>query len=142
MQTMKTINIKTAWFLAMLLGCGLGSAQAQTVTKADVPDTLNLGTSWVGNTAPTSANVAAWDSTVVNNTNEIQGGNLSWAGIQILNPATQINIGTNSSGNVLTLGASGIDMSAATASLYLTNAIVVGANQTWNVANGRTLTVS
>ena len=140
MQTTETL--KTARLLAVLLCCGLESAQAQTITNADVPDNLNLGTSWVGGMPAGSANVAVWDSTVVNNPSKILGGNLSWGGVQILNPAGPINIGTNASGNILTLGASGIDMSAATTSLNLTNAMALSANQTWNVTNGLTLTVS
>jgi len=142
MQTTKTVNIKTAWLFATLLCFGLGSAQAQTVTNADAAIALNLGGSWVGGTPAGSGNVAVWDSTVVNNTGKILGGNLSWAGIQILSPSGQINIGTNSSGNILTLGASGIDMSMASNSLYFTNAISLGANQTWNVTNLQTVTVS
>ena len=77
MQTTKTVNIKTAWFFAALLCFGLGSAQAQTVTNADAAVALNLGGSWVGGTPAGSGNVAVWDSTVVNNTGKILGGNLS-----------------------------------------------------------------
>ena len=139
MQTTKTV--KTAWFFATLLCCGLGSAQAQTITNADAAVALNLGGSWVGGNVPTSANVAVWDNTVQVNTNKILGGNLSWAGIQILNPAGTITIQTNSAGNILTLGASGIDMSLATNGLTLSNAVALAANQTWNVTNGMTLNV-
>jgi len=64
MQTIKTV--KTAWFLSMLLCLGLASAQAQTITKADNTNELSSGNAWVGSSAPTSANVAAWDSTIVN----------------------------------------------------------------------------
>jgi fibronectin-binding autotransporter adhesin len=45
-------------------------------------------------------------------------------------------------GHVLALGASGIDMSLATNSLTLGCPVALTANQTWNVTNGRTLTVS
>jgi len=133
MQTTK--NIKIAWLLAMLLCFSLGSAQA-VLYKADNANNLNVGASWVLGGVPGATDVAGWDSTVQVNTNSALGGNLSWAGIQILNPGNGIAI---SPGNTLTLGASGIDLSSATASLALSNAVALGANQSWNVASGRTL---
>jgi len=146
MQTIKTV--KMAWFLSMLLCLGLASAQAQTVTNADTSSALSAGGSWVLGTPPISTQIAVWDNTITNNTAKVLGGSLSWLGIQILNPATNsgapIIIETNTTipGNILTLGASGIDMSAASANLSLSNAVVLGANQTWNVATGYALTNS
>jgi fibronectin-binding autotransporter adhesin len=135
---MQTANpFKIGWFLAGLVYCGLGTAQAQTVTNADAAVTLNLGGSWVGGTPAGSANVAVWDHTVQVNTTKALGANLSWAGIKILDPAALVTI---SAGNTLTLGASGIDLSAATNGLTLSAPVVLGANQTWNVTNGLTLT--
>jgi fibronectin-binding autotransporter adhesin len=133
MQTTKTI--KTAWLLAVLLCLGLGSAQA-ALYKADNANNLNVGASWVLGGVPGASDVAGWNSTVQVNTNSALGGNLSWAGIQILNPGSGITI---IPGNTLTLGASGIDLSSATASLTLSNALALGANQSWNVASGQTL---
>jgi fibronectin-binding autotransporter adhesin len=133
MQTTK--NIKIAGLLAVLLCFGLGSAQA-ALYKADNANNLNVGASWVLGGVPGSSDVAGWDSTVAVNTNSALGGNLSWAGIQILNPGNGIAI---SPGNTLTLGASGIDLSSATASLSLSNAVALGADQSWNVASGQTL---
>jgi fibronectin-binding autotransporter adhesin len=131
---------KTVWYWTMLMTFSLASVHAATVTNADVPDNLNLGTSWVGGTAPGSADVALWDHTVQVNTNKSLGANLAWAGIQILDPAGPITIAAD--GNTLTNGASGIDMSLATNGLSLANPVVLGANQTWQVTNGVTLTVS
>jgi hypothetical protein len=115
MQTTK--NIKIAGLLAVLLCFGLGSAQA-ALYKADNANNLNVGASWVLGGVPGSSDVAGWDSTVAVNTNSALGADLSWAGIQILNPGNGITI---SRGNTLTLGASGIDMSSASQSLSLSN---------------------
>ena len=135
---MQTANpFKIGCLLAGLVTCGLGTAQAQTITNADAAVTLNLGGSWVGGTPAGSANVAVWDHTVQVNTTKALGANLSWAGIQILDPATAVTI---SAGNTLTLGAAGIDLSLATNSLTLSAPVVLGASQTWNVTNGLTLT--
>ena len=135
---MQTANpFKIGCLLAGLVTCGLGTEQAQTITNADAAVTLNLGGSWVGGTPAGSANVAVWDHTVQVNTTKALGANLSWAGIQILDPATAVTI---SAGNTLTLGAAGIDLSLATNSLTLSAPVVLGASQTWNVTNGLTLT--
>src|ERR1700690_3775410 len=57
------------------------SAQAGTILKADSPDTLNLGTSWVGGTAPGPADIAQWDHTVsAANTTNTLGADLTWYG--------------------------------------------------------------
>jgi autotransporter-associated beta strand protein len=138
MQTTKNI-FKSAWLCAALLSFGFGSAQAATITNADVPDNLNLGTSWVGGTPAGSGDVALWNNVVQANPAKSLGADTSWAGIQILDPALPITI---NAGNTLTLGASGIDMSRATNGLTLACPIVLGAGQTWNVTNGLTLTAS
>jgi autotransporter-associated beta strand protein len=138
MQTTKTIT--TGWLLAVLLCFGLVSARAQNITNNDAGLNLNLGGEWVGGTAPGSGNVAVWNNLAQVNTTETLGANLSWAGIQILDPATNITIIND--GNSLTLGASGIDMSLATNGLSLSNSVVLGGGQTWNVAAGQTLTTA
>ena len=134
-----TKTLKITWFCAATLCLNLASTATANIFKADVADNLNLGTSWVLGTAPGTSDVATWDNTVQVNTSSVLGANQSWAGVQILNPIGTITITTNASGNILTLGASGIDMSSATANLTLGNAIALGANQTWNVADGLTL---
>lgn len=135
MQTIKFF--RTMRLCAGLLALSFIKTQAASITNADVPDNLNLGTSWVGGTAAGSGDVAIWDHTVQVNTTKALGTNLAWAGIQVLDPAALITI---SAGNTLTNGASGIDMSLATNSLTFSNAVVLGASQTWNVTNGMTLT--
>jgi fibronectin-binding autotransporter adhesin len=133
--------------LACLLGVAallLGRlAPAADVIKADNADALNATTSWTGGVVPTAADVGVWDNTVTAANSTNLGGNLSWQGIRIADPAGAVTI-NNSAATTLTLGSSGIDMSAATQNLtFGANAgIVVDTNQTWNIARGRTLTLN
>jgi autotransporter-associated beta strand protein len=115
------------------------STPAATIFKADTAANLNLPASWSNNVAPGASDVATWNHLVVNNTSSALGANLSWSGIKILDPAGPI---TFAAGNTLTNGASGMDLSLAANSLTLSNNVVLNANQTWNVTNGRTLTVA
>ena len=111
--------------------------------KANNATALNVGSSWVDTTVPTSAQVATWNSTVAtaaNATNTL-GADLTFAGISIVNPVVAVNL---NAGNTLTLGAaaSDIDMTAATQDLTLNCGLILGAANVWDVATGRTLTVA
>ncbi len=118
-------------------------AWAASITNADTGGSLISGASWVGGVAPGSADIGIWDSTITAANpafaTSALGGSTGWSGIKILNPAVPIVI---SSGNTLTLGASGIDMSQATTNLTLNNTVALGANQSWVVTNGQTLAVN
>jgi len=107
--------------------------------KDDNADNLNLASSWVGGTAPGAGDVAVWDATVAANFSSLLGADLSWAGVRLADPAGTIAI---QAGNTLTLGASGVDMSAATTNLSFANALNLGSSQTWNVGAGAVLTAS
>jgi len=110
------------------------------ILKANNSTSLNQGTSWVGGTAPGAGNVAVWDSTVTAANTVALGANTSWAGILVTNPGGAVNI---SAGNTLTLGASGIDLSGATANLTISSSLALGGgDQAWNVTNGRVLTLN
>lgn len=111
--------------------------KAGDVAKANDNDNLNLTTSWTGLAVPGSGDVAVWDSTVTAANTTLLGADLGWAGIRIASPVGLVTI---SAGNTLTLGASGIDMSAASQNLTLNNAVALGAAQIWNVQSPRTLT--
>ena len=130
---------RTALLCAGALCLSLATVQAANIVKADLPDTLNLGTSWVLGVPPGASDVATWDNTVQTNTSSSPGANLDWGGIQILDPAVPITISAD--GNTLTNGASGIDLSLATNNLTLSCPVALSANQTWNVTNGLTLSV-
>ena len=121
----------------MLLAASASSAYAQTVyTKANNANNLNLGTSWTNGLVPDSNSILLWDSTVTAANTVTLGANLSVSGLRITNPGGAVAI----SGSVLTLGASGIDMSQATQNLTLSSGLVIGANQDWIVAGGRSIT--
>ena len=116
------------------------SSTATTIVKVDNTTNLNLGASWVGGLAPSSTQVAKWDSTVTSPNTADLGTNVTWAGIAIANPGGLVSInGTNT----LTLGAAAIDidLSAATADLTLDCPLALGAANVWDVQSGRTLTV-
>jgi autotransporter-associated beta strand protein len=125
--------------IATLLGASR-TASAVDITKNDNADPLNLGTSWSGGIVPGAGDVALWSSVVTGANTVSLGADLSFGGIRITNPGGAVTI---NAGNTLTLGASGIDMSAATQDLTLAPALVLAATQQWlaPAVGGRTLTV-
>jgi autotransporter-associated beta strand protein len=114
------------------------------INRANAAVNLNLSGAWVGGVAPTSIDIATWGTpnTTVGNTQPL-GGVVSWQGIRLQSEqTTNIIIGATSA--AITIGASGIDLSASGANLNINSpvAVVLGASQTWTVASGRTLTSS
>jgi autotransporter-associated beta strand protein len=108
--------------------------------KANNANNLNLAGSWQDGVVPGAGDIALWDSTVTAANSVALGTNLSWSGIAVTNPGGAVSI---TSGNTLTLGDSGIDMSAATSSLTISSGLTLGAgNQIWNVTNGQSLTLN
>ncbi|MEY4245496.1 MAG: hypothetical protein RLZZ245_3081, partial [Verrucomicrobiota bacterium] len=135
-------KISRLLFTAPIFLSLLSHATAADVTKLDNLDNLNLGTSWALGTAPGTGDVAVWDASVTGASSTLLGSNLSWKGIKIQNPAGPVTL---AAGNTLTLGASGIDMSAATQDLTINAGISLlngSGTQAWNVATGRTLTLA
>jgi autotransporter-associated beta strand protein len=123
---------------AAALLTGVQPLLAQDINKANNNDALNLGSSWQGGSAPGSLNVAVWGSAISANRNTVLGGDMSWAGIRVgaTSGGTLMSItGTNT----LTLGSSGIDMTAANSNMTITSNMILGSAQTWNVAAGRSL---
>ncbi len=135
---------RSQWLVALLAtACGVafappGPASAADVIKANNTTALNLAGSWVSGGPPGTADVGVWDSTVTGANSSALGGSLSVLGLRVTNPSGAITIGATTSAT-LTLGSSGIDMSTATQNLTVSPSIVIGANQTWTVAGGRTL---
>ena len=109
-----------------------------SVTKTNNTDNLNLGSSWVGGTAPDSVSTAIWDSTLQSPNGTIAlGANLALGGITIMNPGVPVII---SAGNTLTNSVY-IDMSGAMADLTLNCDLALGAANIWDVTNSRTLSL-
>src|SRR5262245_60625767 len=102
--------------------CGLLSAisgaSAANVIKANNTDDLNLGTSWLGGSTPSSGDVAVWQNTVLGANTTLLAANTNWSGVRVLDPGGLVTIdatATNANaGATLTLGSAGIDLSAAT----------------------------
>ena len=117
------------------------TSTAISVVKADNIDNLNLGTSWVGGSAPDSTKVATWNGTVMSANTTDLGVDATWAGISILNPNGLVTINGSST---LTLGDAAIDIdlsTANTADLALNCPLALGADHIWNVATTRTVTL-
>ncbi|MFN7339565.1 MAG: beta strand repeat-containing protein [Opitutia bacterium] len=117
----------------------MASTAAATRTKANNTTALNNLASWVEGAVPTSDDILLWDNTVSAANSSLLGGNLSVLGLQVTNPAGAVTIG-NTASALLTIGSGGIDMSAATQNLTISSSFAIGANQTWTVNGGRTLT--
>ena len=131
-----TNPILRALLAAALVGSPV-SVVAAIRTKLDNTNNLNLSTSWSGGLIPGAFDVASWDSSVTGANSTLLGSNLSFGGIAVTTPGGAVTIGA---GNVLTLGSSGIDLSAAAQNLTISSGLTLAnGGQTWNVASGRTL---
>jgi len=126
---------------SLLMLAGALNIQAQPVVRADAAGPLNLTTAWTNGVVPGSGNIAQWDSSVATaaNCTAALGQDMSWQGINIYNPVAAVVF---SLGNTLTLGSSGVNMSAASQNLTLGCPLILGNPQTWTVASGRTLTIT
>jgi autotransporter-associated beta strand protein len=114
------------------------------INRANFAANLNTGPAWTGGVAPTSAYIAAWGTpNITTGPTQALGGAVSWQGI-LLQSAQTTNISIGTTGAAMTIGASGIDLSASGANLTIASPVVIvlGASQTWTVASGRTLTSS
>ena len=140
---MKLNPAKTSLSLMLAVGLCLTapfSSHGANIIKTNNTDALNLTSSWVGGVVPTSSDVARWDSTVTGDNTVSLGATTNWAGIEILNPGGLVTI---NGAFTLNLGASSIDMSSATTNLTLSpTTLGFTANQAWNLASGRTLTIT
>ncbi len=129
--------MKKRCLLLLCWGLWMGTASAAEMVKAVNSNDLNLGTSWVGGTAPSTNDIAVWDSTLTAANTASLGGNVVWDGLRIANPGGAIII--SNSAAILTLGAAGINMSNATQNLALNANLSAASNQQWSIAGGRTL---
>jgi autotransporter-associated beta strand protein len=125
------------------------SLRADIFGNSGGPD-LSVPASWTDETTPVtsvtgvpgSTDIARWDSLSAGGTFNLTTGT-TWLGISVTNPTAAVTIGTTGDiGNTLTIGASGIDMTAAIPNLTLVSNTTLGSAQTWNIASGRTLTDS
>ena len=125
---------------------GTVTAVAQTaVDKANSYTSLATSSDWVGGVVPGANNIAVWNAGSGTPSLEPLGGNLTWAGIQILSPGGPITItadgNTLTNGEVGVVGLTGLDMSSATVGLTLSNNLVINGVQNWKIASGQTLNI-
>src|SRR4051812_24763027 len=120
------------------------------IRKLNNPLTLDTAGSWDIGAVPGPTDIAVWDSTytAVGGTSLPQlNADESWLGIRVGNVAGALNTTTivsgfqnTSSSKTLTLGAGGIDMSAATQVFAIQSKLLLTSDQTWMVANANTAT--
>ena len=124
--------------VATLLASACQTASAAFIDKADNTNNLNLGSSWVDGVVPGSNDIVSWyQLTGANST--LLGGDLSFGGLVIGQTGGAVAIG---GANLLTIGAAGIDMNAASQNLTISsNVAITPGNQTWNIATGQELTL-
>jgi len=127
----------------VLLVLTAGSVRAANATKTGAGADLTGATAgvWSGgsgaNGSPGSGDIALWNSASLG-AGLTLGTSKSWGGISVAGALSDIAI---TGAGTLTNGASGIDMSAATVNLAITNNLALGASQTWNVNSAKTFTV-
>lgn len=136
-------RIVSAGVFALAVGLGLSGASAANISKAGNNNNLNLGTAWVLGTPPGASDYAIWDANSAGITTNSLGTNTTWQGISIQSPGAPVQINPDGSaltnGKVGVVGNVGIDMSAATQNLTLSNNFVVNGVQNWNI-DSQTLT--
>ena len=111
----------------------------RNLTKLDTT-TMNGGAAdWSAAPATTDVGEFGATPTLAHMAAMTLGGNLTLGGLQM--DGTTLGPLTVASGNTLTLGTSGINMSAANNNMTFNCALTLGGAQTWNVASGRTLTI-
>jgi len=112
--------------------------QAADVNKAGTGTDLAADASWVGApaAAPTSSDIATWESTSLGAALTLDSA-ASWDGIKVNGALSDIDV---SGTGAFTLGTSGIDASAATEALSISNNIVLNGSQTWTSGSDLTAT--
>jgi autotransporter-associated beta strand protein len=116
------------------------SATAANISWSGATDAVwSTGGNWVGGAAPVAADTAVFDAGSVVNLNTSLGTNFSVLGLKVTSPSGAVTI---AGGNTLTLAGGGIDMSAASQDLTVSALVALAADQSWDVAAGRTLTAS
>ena len=123
---------------SLLLGL---SAKAADVVKANNTTNLDQAASWSLGVSPTAADVAVWDATITAANTTALGSSLSWLGLRVANPTGNVVI-NGGTGLSLTLGASGLDASAATQDVAIGANVILGTAQTWNVNTGHAVNLT
>jgi autotransporter-associated beta strand protein len=87
---------------------------------------------WTSGAVPTSEDVANFDISTSINRNTVLNQDTSVLGLRVINPGAAVTIG---GANSLTIGAYGIDLSAATRDLTINTPVILDARHGWMVNN-------
>jgi autotransporter-associated beta strand protein len=118
------------------------SVMAATWTGASSGSWAASG-NWTG-TAPDNITPQSilFDATSTANLTQTLNASYTLSGITVASPTGAVTVNNGTGTNVLTIGSSGIDLSAATQNLTIVGSnVTIGADQNWNVQTGRTLNV-
>ncbi|HEV2329170.1 MAG TPA: autotransporter-associated beta strand repeat-containing protein [Verrucomicrobiae bacterium] len=125
---------------AVTITGGVLSAEAQTaIDKSSSYTSLATPADWTGSVVPGANNTSVWDTGAGTPSLEPLGADLTWDGVQILNPLGAIIISAD--GNTLTNGVAGINMLQAGQSLTMSNNVELNGPQSWQVGNNQTLSL-
>ncbi len=94
---------------------------------------------WSSLQTPIGGQAVTFNSLSTSNLATTLNANFSLAGLSVTTPAGPVSVGGT---NTLTLAGGGLDLSSANQNLTITAPLVLNANQTWNLANSRTLSVN
>jgi len=131
-------------FFGTLLMVWLGGTGAFAQIEKAGTGTSGLGTSgananWTGGTAPTSGQVALWDSVSTTGSQTLDAVT-SWGGIQLTSVSAPVLLGPGT-GGTLTLGTSGIDTSTATSGLTISAPLTLIGSQSWTIGSSAPVSV-
>lgn len=135
-----------SWYLvlaAATMFVALQDVQAADVNWTNLAgDSWNNPANWSSNPAlPGTGDVAVFGPNPTAAATITLDAAQSVSGLRITNPGGVITINTGTGTNTLTLDTGGIDLSNSTVDATINVNLNAGANQTWTVNGGRTLTV-
>jgi autotransporter-associated beta strand protein len=119
----------------LMAAVAASGSHAADVIKANNTNALNLGTSWASGTAPTTADIGVWNSTVTAVNSSPLGGDVSWQGIKLQSPGGKVTI--TGAANTLTLGSAGINQLSGTQQLEIQSRVTLLTSQTWSLNAGQ-----
>jgi autotransporter-associated beta strand protein len=123
----------------------VSAAFAAPITRNTAAVPLNTNGAWIGDVAPTAADVAVWNSSSVGGGQDL-GGSVAWSGILVSSgtptAGPAFTNALNTTARTITLGAAGIELSGTTTnrgvSFESNVGVVLGEAQTWAMGNGGT----
>jgi len=135
----RIFNLPAAFVLATL--AATTASEAAKTWSGTTSGAWATTTNWVENAVPGTTETAIFDSNSTGNLSSIAlGANRTIRGINFSTPSAAVTFVT---GSTLSIDFGGINMSSATQNLTLNPAVtVIGGQQDWNVASGRTLTLA